>query len=183
MTGWDGIWLPATAAAAAAAAALVLVRRRGLVTYRGELLLVREEREVLLLMDPAARRLTLPGRALRFDEIPSRAIPALVEETAFFREGEYRFSPRFHLPVRKFDRIRDDVGPAFLLDRRGKRGKECLLFYVLEVAEGAENRGRNLFPYPEFYSLEEICRMDPDTIPPEEVQRVAEAVLLSWESV
>lgn len=140
-----------------------LIRRQ--IRYRIQIVLLNTDGESLLVYDSRAGSLALPGAVVPFDDIPTNKIAPLLETCAGIGETAYRPHTQFHSPLQKYDRIRDDIGPAYIRERRVKGKRFCELFYVFCLNEERESSNFKQPPYPEFYSLREMEAMDFSTRP------------------
>lgn len=137
------------------------------VHYRVFVLILNREGEQLLIYDKKEGRLTVPALDLPGNEIPTRFIPKIVDEVIGYRMEHLRVSSLFHPSLRKYDRTRDDHPPAFIAERTFGKEKYYCELYVLEDGGDPQQLPRTLFPYPEFFTYEEIQAMDESAIPNE----------------
>lgn len=135
------------------------------VRYQVFLLIVNPQGEYLLIYDKAQGRMTLPFANLPDHEIPTRIIRQIVKETVGCQMEQLRLSPLFHKEPAKYDRVRDDYPPACVAQSVYGKKKFYQTLYVLEDSTVTTQLSRMMFPYPEYFTYEEIMTMEEAAIP------------------
>lgn len=134
------------------------------VNYEIQLFITNQKDEVLLVYDAKAGCFTIPTLKVAFDEIPTNVLRTYMLET--YKNANWNFDLKFHKGNKKFDRIRDDYGPAYVYDENAQWRKKAILCYVLKVEEKSmEEDVFKQIPFPEFYNVEEIESMGVDIQP------------------
>ena len=151
---------------------LIVKKSKVKVLYEIYAIMVNVQKEVLLIYDRKNKRLNVPHIMVPFDEIPTRIVPEYLKEVTHLELGDYSYNMQIHEKTQKFDRVRDDIGPILIKDEIKKRSKKSCLFYSFAIDESIREVHKEKYPYPDFFSVEEIKSMDKSTRPPEEVCEV-----------
>lgn len=135
------------------------------VNYYVNLIIFNSQDEMLLVYDKTTKRLGLINTKVPFDKIPTEIIAEVIFNKLSLSFNFFDFDTRFHCKTIKFDRIRDDTAPAFILECRNHGKKECQLFYVLKMNSVSIDEVIRKYPYPDVYTFSEIVKMDMSTCP------------------
>ncbi len=168
-------WYLIAGCAVLAAGILILISVLRAVLLEVQLFVQNRQGEYLLIYDAEKRRFKLPAREVPFDEIPTKILFDLMED--FLPGAKFSCDPMFHAGENKYDRIRDDLGPAYLYEVQGKLRKKCVFCYLLKIESyEISERSKKTAPFPEFYPLQAIKEMSEDIRPDARVMLVLERI-------
>ena len=155
---------------------IVLFFARSKKVYEVHLFVRNTRGEMLLIYDQHIGHFVVPNRQVPFDEIPTKVVYTLMND--LFGSSSWDFDYTYHFADKKYDRVRDDIGPIYVYDAVKKNKKKCVLCYALNVFDHEETyHFKKEYPYPEFYTKSEIENMGADIIPPEETQKILQDLL------